>query len=225
MLINMAYSRRFRKRRFSRRSRSAWYDKRYSAKDVAIKALKNVNYIRGLVNSEMLHADNVFTLGANQSQIFSFVPIAQGDAVSGRTGNSILLRNLYVRGRLEINTSTTGNTRVTLALVKDQQQVSDTSPSISDIFVSSTDVDTLLNVSSAGRYKVIWRKTVVLTPVSGGRNAYDMHKYWKVYDHVRYNGTAASDIQKNGYYFVVITSEGVNYPTVVFNARAGYHDN
>lgn len=201
-----------------------WYDRKYSAKDVALTALRNVNYIRGLVNSEMLHKDTVITLGSNTSLITQIIDITQNDLDSGRTGNSILLRNIYFRGKLEINTAVTGNTRVSLILFKDKQQQSDTTPGVTDL-LKSNDPDSMLNLSYSGRFKVLWRKTYALTPVSGGRNVVDFSKYWKVYDHVRYNGSASTDIQKNGYYLAIVTSEGVNYPTCTINARIGYHDN
>lgn len=211
------------KRKYKRAQ--VWANTPQTPKALAWQAYKATKYLKGLVNSEMAHKDNSFSLGSAQSKIFSFVNIAQGDSASDRTGNSILVRNLYVRGTMEINTSVTGDTRICLMLVKDTQQVGDTTPSVSDIVTSSTDPDTLLATGTFGRFKVLWRKNYALTPVSGGRNVVSLSKYWKVYDHVRYNGSANTDIQKNGYYFVVITSENVNYPSVNFNARAGYHDN
>lgn len=192
---------------------------------LAQQALTQVNKLRGYINSEMLHKDNILTLGSNQSQIFSLVNIAQGDGSSDRTGNSLLLRNIYIRGSIQINTATTSNTRCTFMLVKDNQQVSDTTPTLTDIVVSSTDPDTLLNTGTFGRFKVLWRKSYALTPVAGGRNVVEFSKYWKLYDHVRFNGSANTDIQRNGYYLIMITSESTNFPTSVFNARTGYHDN
>lgn len=215
-------------RRYGRRSRRravSWYNRKYSTLQLAKKAWYATKYLKGLVNSEMFHKNNTFTLGATQSKIFSFVNIAVGDDETSRTGNSILLRNLYIRGTMEINSAVTGDTRITCMLVKDKQQVADTTPTITDIVTSSTDPDTLLATGNFGRFKVMWRKTYALTPVSGGRNVVSLNKYWKIYDHVRYNGTANTDVQKNGYYFVIITSENVNFPSININARTGYHDN
>jgi hypothetical protein len=217
-------------RNFSRRSRTtrrktSWYNKKYSTMQLAKKAWAATKYLKGLVNSEMLHKDTNIVLGATQSRILQVVDITQNDTDTGRTGNSLLLKNIYFRGQLTINPSVTSNTRVTLALVKDKQQVADTAPSLGDIFTSSTDPDTLLNLSTTGRFKILWRKTYTLTPVGGGRNCYDITKYWKLYDHVRYNGPASTDIQRNGYYLAIITSEAANFPTVNLNNRVGYHDN
>lgn len=213
------------KRSNMRRSRRSWYDKKYSAQQLAVKAWKATKYLKGLVNSEMLHKDTTLTMSSAQTNIQSLVAIAQGDTDAGRTGNSLLLRNIYIRGSMNINAAVTGNTRITLALVKDTQQTSDATPAVSDIFQSSTDPDSLLATGQFGRFKLLWRKTYCLTPVGGGRNVINLHKYWKVYDHIRYNGSASTDIQKNGYYFVAISSENTNFPGINFNSRIGYRDN
>lgn len=215
---------RYPKRRTYRRKNTAWYNKKYSAKDLAVKALKNTQYLKGLVNSEMLHKDTSVTLGSNTSNVTQIIDVTQNDLDSGRTGNSILLRNIYFRGKLEINTAVTGNTRISLILFKDKQQQPDSTPSVTDL-LKSNDPDSMINLSTAGRFKILWRKTYALTPVSGGRNVVDFSKYWKVYDHVRYNGSASTDIQKNGYFLAIVTSEGTNFPSVSINTRIGYHDN
>lgn len=221
----MAQYRRPYRKTSKRRSSTSWYNKKYSALDIAQKALRNTRYLKGLVNSEMLHKDTAVTLGAQQANINVISNPSQDDTASGRTGNSILLRNIYFRGTIAINTSVTANTRITLALVKDTQQVSDTQPGVGDIFDSVTDPDTLLKLGNSGRFKIIWRKTYTLTPVSGGRNVVDITKYWKVYDHVRFNGPNNTDTQKNGYYIAMISSESTNFPSCTLNTRIGYHDN
>ncbi|AXH74395.1 MAG: capsid protein [Circoviridae sp.] len=216
---------RSRRRGASRRRATSWYNKKYSTMQLAKKAWAATRYLKGLVNSEMLHKDTDITLGAVQSRLLQIVDITQNDLDSGRTGNSLLLKSIYFRGQLTINSSVTSNTRVCLALVKDKQQIADTAPGLGDIFTSSTDPDTLLNLNTQGRFKILWRKTYTLSPVGGGRNCFDITKYWKLYDHVRYNGPASTDIQKNGYYLAVITSEAANFPTIDLNCRVGYHDN
>lgn len=217
----MKYSRRPRRR--SRR-KVAWYNRKYSTMQLAQKAWTATKYLKGLVNSEMLHLDNSYSLGAASNAIYHITGMSQNDTDSGRTGNSILLRNIYIRGLIEINPAVTGDSRVLVALVKDKQQISDTTPGVTDIF-KSTSPESMLNLNTSGRFKVLWRKTYVVAPVSGGRNAVEVKRYWKIYDHVRYNGSGTSDIQKNGYYLVIITSEPANFPTVNFNTRIGYHDN
>lgn len=207
------------------KKKSTWYNKRYSTLDIAKKAWAATKYLKGLVNSERHHTDTTLTLGSNQSFLFYLTGIAQGDTNSNRTGNSVLLKSIYLRGTMVINNAVSANTRVTLLLIKDKQQVSDTSPAITDMLVSSTDPNTLNALGTLGRFQTLWRKSYTLYPVSGGRPAITIDKYFKLQDHVRFNGTASTDIQKNGYYLVAITSEPTNYPSIVINSRISFHDN
>lgn len=207
-----------------------WYNRKYtisaSPMQVAQQALRATRYIKGLVNSEMLHKDSPYSGAlAAQYNITPLCNIAQGDTNLLRTGNSILLRNIYVRLAFSINASVTGQTRIMMALIKDTQQISDTQPAITDIFDSQTIPETMINLNNSGRFKIVWRKTNFLTIASGGKSSFELNKYFKVYDHVRYNGSTSTDIQKNGYYFVIVTSEATNYPSVDGTIRVGFHDN
>lgn len=206
--------------------KTPWYNKRYSAQQLAVKAWKATKYLKGLVNSEMLHKDFAYSAQTitNSGFITSLNAIDQDDTSSGRTGNSILVRNLAMRYKLEINSSVTLDTSVMLMLIQDTQQIGDTNPTLAGVLQSVTP-ESLLNLSAAGRYKVLWRKTFILTPASGGRPAIEVVKYFNLYSHVRFNGTTGNDIQKNGYYLIAVSSENANYPTITGSARVGYHDN
>lgn len=225
----MAYSRKFQSRqkgRFRRKSSSSWYNKRYSTLQLAQKALKGVRYIRGLVNSEMFHYDTTFSSAAIVSTGANthLTALAQGDSATGRTGNSILLRSLTYRFRLEVNSAVTLDTGVTVIIFIDTQQVSDTSPAVTDVLTTAT-CESLLNLNAVGRFKILSRKTYILTPASGGRPAIEVNNTMNLYKHVRYNGTASTDVQKNGLYVMFISSEPTNTPVVTGAFRIGYHDN
>lgn len=215
-------------RRKTYKKKPSWYNKKYtfsaSPMQVAQSALRATRYLKGLVNSEMYHVDTSLNLGSAQSKIFSLCDIAQNDTDSGRTGNSILLRSIYIRGLIEINPAVTANSRVLICVVQDTQQVGDSTPVILDVFKTNSP-ESMLAMNSAGRFKVLYRKTYVLSPSSGGRNAVEFNKYFSMRQHVRYNGPANTDIQKNGYYLLVLTSEVTNFPTVSLTSRIGYHDN
>lgn len=223
----MAYARKTFRRK-SYKKKPSWYNKKYSVSaspmQVAQSALRATRYLKGLVNSEMFHVDSSLVLGSNQSKIFNLCDIAQNDTDTGRTGNSILLRNIYIRGLIEINPSVTANSRVLICVVQDTQQVNDTTPVVLDVFKTNSP-ESMLAMNSAGRFKILYRKTHVLSPAAGGRNAIEFNKYFSMRQHVRYNGPANTDIQKNGYYLLVMTSEVVNYPSVSLTSRIGYHDN
>lgn len=203
-----------------------WYRKKYNAIQLAYKAWRGVRRIRGLVNSEMLHVDKTYSSNtiSGTGYVYNLTGIAQGDGINQRTGNSILVRNLTYRLKFEINSSVTADTTILFALVWDTQQVGDTSPAITDIFASATP-ETLLATGTLGRFKIILRKHILLTPASGGKPAIVMHNNLNLYKHTRYNGVNDTDIQRNGLYLVMVSSESTNLPTITGTVRLGYHDN
>jgi len=206
----------------SRRRSTAWYNRKYSAKDVALQALRNTKYLKGLVNSEMFHHDRSETalnIGA-AGAVANLCAIAQGDGASARTGNSLLLRNHLMRIRFtkDVDVPTTV---IRFMLVQDNQQVGDTSPSVTDI-LTAADVDSPLNLNAAGRFKVLLNKTVQLHDNSP---MYHKEMYRSLYTHLRYNGSASTDIQRNGYYLLTISDQSVATPTMDLYSRVGYRDN
>lgn len=219
----------YRKKSYSstkRRKSTAWYNKKYSTLQIAKKALAATKYMRGMINSEKMYLDRVFTLGANKSTLFNITSIAQGDQPGQRTGNSILVRSIYMRGFIQVNPAVTGNTRLSLVLVQDLQQISDVTPAITDVFTSD-DPEALIRTgattNTAGRFKIMWRKNYsVNTTTTPNIN---LDKFWKQYTHIKFNGTTAGDIQKNGLYLIVLTSESTNFPTFSATVRTGYYDN
>lgn len=191
----------------------------------AVAAYKGVKMLRGLVNSERMYRDQTLTL-SGQSMVFPLCNFPQGDNIGQRTGNSVLVRSLAVRGNVAINSAVTSNTRLTIMLIQDMQQVASTTPATSDILASGNDPDSLLSLTNAGRFKVLWRKNYLMLPqTSGSRNAIELQKYFNLYTHVRFNGTSSTAIQKGGLYLVVVSSESTNFPSGYMNVRLGYHDN
>jgi len=227
----MAYGRYRRRRNFRRRGRrytrrpASTMSKINTAFSYAKAAYTGFRYIRGLVNSEMFHTDLALTLGSAQNNIHHITGLAQGDGVSGRTGNSILAKTYSMNGYMYIAPTQTTNTRVMLALVLDKQQVEDTTPNIGSIFVDPVDPSTLLNSSNLGRFSILWRKQYTLDAITAGTPAKQVKCFKRLGFHVRYNGTTNTDIQRNGLYLVMITSEPTLYPTIKMNVRFSYHDN
>lgn len=213
------------KRRTTYRRKQPWYKKKYNAMEIAGKALAGVKKLKGIINSELLKNDVSLSLAANQSRILLISNMAQGDGVSGRTGNSVLAKYLSLKGSVIINSTVASNTRVMLALVQDTQQISDILPTIADIFQSSTDPHTFLNKDTVGRFRILKRVQYTLNPVGGGRNVVTVNMNLPIDNHIRWNGSAGGDVQKNGLYWVVITSENANYPTIDMTARLTYYDN
>lgn len=214
------------KRKYARVKK--WSNTPQTPRQLAVQAYRGVKLLRGIINSELMNVDRTFALGANQSNIFSLQLLSQGDGQNSRTGNSILCKAINLRGFMQVNSLVTGNTRVSLALVQDTQQISDTTPAVLDIF-NDVNPEAMINRSNtnntAGRFKILWRRNYNLTPATGSTPAIQISKYFKTNSHIKYNGTATSDVQKNGYYLVMLTSEATNFPTISFTSRLNYYDN
>lgn len=217
----MPYARR-RPRRFRRRRKVAWYDRKYSTAQIAKQALRATKYIRGLVNSEMFHHDvgHDATAVPNTGLIYPIVSLAIGDGDGARTGRSVFLRTLLSRIRFTKHASAS-TTVIRLMLIQDNQQISDTTPAIADI-LQYVDVDSPLNLNSSGRFKVLKNATIMLDT---NKPMYHTEKYRKLWHHVRYNGDAATDIQKGGLYWLMLSDQVTNTPVVDYYTRVGYHDN
>ena len=133
------YSKRGGRRRYGRGGRGvAWYNKKYSAGDMAALALRKVKYIAGLINVEKKKTDIVvgMTPDSTSVEVEYLSDIAQGDTVGARNGNSILVKGLRLSGDMSIHASAT-NTIVRLMVIRDTQQVADTSVSCVDVLDAS----------------------------------------------------------------------------------------
>lgn len=206
-----------------RRRTTPWYEKKYNAMQLAHKAYKGVWYLKGLVNSEMFHIINSASpTVSNTGSISSLTNIGQGDVISNRTGNSVLVRNLLIRLSLEQHASATF-TFYRVMLVVDTQQIGDTSPTIADILESSSTLSSL-NTNEPGRF-VVLKNWFLSTDTGRGLTQYLEWYSDNLMLHVKYNGTASSDIQRNGIYLVLLSDQATNTPTCFYNVKIGYHDN
>jgi len=217
----MPYTRKPR-RNTRKRKTTSWYDKKYSAKDIAMKALKNTQYLKGLVNSEMFHRDytEAGTNITNTGYIRHITALTEGSGPYDRTGNSVLLRSLYKRIRITKHPSPL-TTVVRMIFFIDTQQISDTTPAVADV-LTNVGVDSPLTLNNYGRFKILLSKTITLTTNSP---IFHSEKFDKMYHHIRFNGTVNTDIQKGGVYMLLLSDQPAAYPVLDSHIRIGYRDN
>lgn len=223
----MPYSKYGRRKKMYRRTRKAvpWYARKYNVRDLARKAWQGVWKLKGLVNSEMLKKDvtesgtPVTTAGAYSVNLS---PIAQGDGPSDRTGNSVFARSLNIKGQIIFNASGSTTQFMRVAVVLDTQQVGDTSPAYTDLY-SSAAYNAHVNVNTAGRFKILYSKTIETDSVNNLARPLLINIPMR--HHIRFNGTASTDIQKGGIYILASGSEATNGPYIRYESRLSYHDN
>lgn len=221
------YRRRYRKRNFRRRRAAVpWYKRKYNAMQLAAKAAKGVWYLKGLVNSEKFKHD-ISTSGvvADSGGLSGLVSISQGDGDGQRTGNSIFVRNISIKGSVDYNPASATIQKVRVMLIIDKQQVGDSPPSPSDVLDTTASVNapfSMLNDQTVGRFTVLKSRMYML---SSERPSVPINWNLNMRHHVRYNGSASSDIQKGGIYLLYISNVSATYPTFYRFVRVSYHDN
>lgn len=218
--------RRFRRFRKSGRRgrRTPWYAKKYSVGTLARKAWRGVWKLKGLVNSEMLHLDTAITGGIDTSGTMTHVTaIGQGDTVSGRTGNSVFVRALNWKGLLFRTSAGDYFQAFRMIVIQDTQQIGDTAPTLSDVLENVT-VQSHLKVGTAGRFKILYNHVYHFDVNGVGGMPFQINLPMR--HHIRYNGTASSDIQRGGLYCACLSTQGTgNYPQIQSEVRVSYHDN
>jgi len=222
-----AYQPKKKRKGFRRYRNRDWYNKKFSIAQAAGLAYSASKAYKYFFNAEKKHSTlNWNSAAVNTSGwVNSLAAIAQGDTNITRNGNSILVKDLYIYAKFEIDADSVQNSQVRFIVFEDTQQVADTNPAVADVLDSASYIS-MLNTNSAGRFKIISNDMITLTPADGGSSVKIYKKYFKFPRmHIRYNGTGTGDIQKGGLYVLAISNEGTNYPTILGNARIGYFDN
>lgn len=193
---------------------------------LAKSAVSTAAMLKGIINSEKKKVDidvSAATLD-RAGTVWHLTQISQGDTLSQRNGNSILLKHVSIRCYLNAATSSVGDL-CRLYVIQDTQQVSDATPTFADIFYT-VNGNMLLNTNTVGRYRILAQKDVHLSTAGQALKSCDLDI--PMDDHVRYNGTAATDVQKGGIYLVAmstVTTGAVNKPGITWLSRCTYYDN
>lgn len=219
----------FRKMPYRRykKSNTAWYNKKYSIGDVASHAWSASKYLLRMVNVEQKKFDFGETSQAIPvgGDVVHLTAIAQGDNDGTRSGNSVLGQRLLINGNISINAAAT-NTNVRILVIRDKQQVGDGTPAITDVLDASY-ADYLvapLNNDTVGRFDILYdRRFDLHVDTEKATKLFKISR--SVNKHVRYNGSAGTDIQKGGLYMIACSSEATNTPTYTYYSRFTYTDN
>lgn len=212
-----------RPRRGAKRSRRPAYTTWGSAKFLANKAVRGVQYLKGLVNSELYKFDSGATSSGVTTTpvVLHCTNLGNGDGEGQRTGNSILAKSLSLRGTMTVDTAG-ATTNARLCVIRDKQQIGDSSPSWLDVFESATPYS-FLKRETVGRFEILYNKQVTLVPA--GDAAWNFVINIPMQSHIRYNGTGGGDIQKNGLFVMYCSDRSTGYPNLNYATRLSYHDN
>jgi len=218
---------RFRRRRRMRRSR---FRRRRANGGFKRFVMTRLRRLQG----EMKHNDQDLTavfLNVTATNLANtltqLTDIEQGDTIDTRTGNSILIKSIFIQGCLQDQNT---DWEVKFFLIQDRQQVADTTPTVGNIFEDADPAHPLLNRSTLGRFKILYSTRIYTRKSVESGDAMVIRMYKKCSIPVRYNGSATSDIQKNGIYWVTLYKNleetgSHDWGTGSLMARLNYIDN
>lgn len=215
-----------RNRRYKPRKKTAWYNRKYSTAQLARKAWSAAKYIKGLVNVEFKKFDQAISMTTSGS-VALLNGISQGDSDQLRDGNSLKQMSQYGLFTLQAP-STLTQIQCRVIIFKDLQQVADTVPTQAELLDGdiASALHAPLNNETVGRFNVVYDRRFKLIQQITGQEPFTTIKYFrKLKEHVRYNGSSGGDIQKNGYYIMLIHNGGASVPSLIGNFRTTFVDN
>lgn len=193
---------------------------------MAKKALNMGLMLKGMINCEKKYHDvtqTPETISYN-GDVTLLSGMAAGDDVGNRDGNSVLCRSLHFRADVSGNGMNTSNvTRCIIFLDKMNQGTAPTAADILAITGSANAVNSPLNVDHITRYTILLDK--LFTTSVNGSMRFSFKKYIKLYHHLKYTGTSASDVYTNAIYVLWLTDVISNDPSVTWYSRIGFYDN
>lgn len=212
-----------------RGGRRPWYTQRYSAMQIAGKALKTVNYLRGMINCEkkMFGTTAVSTQDTTAGEISHWSAIDTGDGYNERNGNSILAKTLYVQCMAQIHASATLTSARHIIFIDTESN--GTIPATTDVLEDvsgSGGVIQPLQHDAQGRFLILFDRRMVLD--NDTKKLLQYHKFIKLPKnlHIKYSGAdGGTSYEKNQIFSLTISSESTNAPTITCNFRLAYYDN
>jgi len=151
--------------------------------------------------------------------------IAQGTDSNQRVGNSINVRNIALHVTFTSGSEASAATTFRYALVQDKQQISDTAPTISDVFNSTDPKITMPAQGSRERFNILWlTKPFTVNDLTNGTRPFTREWNWSGSITIDYNGSAQTDQQKNALYFVILSDSGASTADFTGTLRLQYTD-
>ncbi len=153
--------------------------------------------------------------------------IAQSDGVTGRTGNEITARRMFIRGSIKNDRGTFADVNVRILILRDKSP-NGSAPTIAEIFSGTAGGIRLVNspysIARAPRFKVYADYTFVMDTLGHSRIPFKFSQ--KLNHHVNYAAAATAEPVLNGFYFVSISDQATdaNAPQITYTARFSFCD-
>lgn len=212
-------------------SYEGWGSTAKKALSMATKAVGMGSALYGLLNPEFKMKEVYSSATVNTTPTISLLNgLTKGDDIGNRDGRSILMKSLNLQATIIVNASTTIGSFVRCMVFIDKSP-SGVSPTYTEILDTSTITQPILaqrNLNFRKRFVILRDQLIEVSPGSGGKGLYCFNYYKKLAMHTIYDASDAgdiTDISNNALYFLTVSNEGVNTPTVTLCSRVRFLDN
>lgn len=181
----------------------------------------SVRLLKGIVNAENHMFTNSIGVGPTTAgSVVLQTGIAAGNDNDNRQGNSILAKYLIMRYRITLDSGgTNANVRVILFADNSSQN---TTPTVAQVLQAASDVAPINNDNS-DRFVIIYD---CMHPLSiNGDREIAQYVYRKLGFHIKFQGTAGTDFDKNSIFLLTISDQGALPPSLIGYFRLGFYDN
>lgn len=187
---------------------------------------KKVKFLSGLINVEKKFFQTSFSgvvsnLTSSYASVLSDIP--QGDDINNRNGRSILWDSLNIHWSAKISASAT-NTLLRITIVCDKK------PDVGGVnygTIYTTGGTVLGHIDKGGEGDRFVILRTFLVRLNAGEGLSQTGKLFIGLKgiHQIFDGTGATDREKNSLWIVAISDEGTNFPTLAYDCRLSFYDN
>jgi len=198
---------------------------------LAKRTAVGLNEIRKLINVENKFIDVDSSTTASFSGAIQYIsPIAQGDNISDREGNSIKVQTVHLTGSVFYSAASIVPVTMRILVIRDLQNfgtaptVNDVLQTIGTIYAPYQKMDFINGNDENKRFSLVFDRTFNLSSFHPNHyfdieSNHDCHVYYR-------DATAATTGAGNGsYWFLAISNVNTNLPYVDYNFRIRYTDN
>lgn len=199
-----------------------------TTRSIATKALKAAKNARSLIDASKYFIDvtgSGVTM-SNNGTITLLTPIAQGDDVNNRSGNSVLAKSFRFSYDITQNTAAGQTSQMARVLIVSDKLQTGTAPTPAQILQTlgnANAVNSPINVDALPRFSVLYDRRHSLESNGDIRQHGMCRKHFS--KRISYTGAATTDTYKNNIYLLVLSDVAANDPLMNYSSRVGYLDN
>lgn len=211
-----------------RKPKKVYRKKKGAASALAVRTARTVRRIAKKVDGAR-HFVDVASVFANMDDSAEAAVllngVAQGDDEQKRNGDQIKGSYLVVRGTLFRAAAANQLSDICrIVVVRDKMQRSDTAPAYTDVFQNAS-WQAHMNWQNRGRFELLYDK---IFEIDANNPSQTFRAIIPTPYKVRFNGSASTDIERNGIYIMGIGSDataGGDGPQLSYNTRFVFFDN